>query len=63
LSAAFVVFAKLAAKEQGIPIFIPRNVPNSETLAPIDEVEKMKLTPQVFKGYNDVDELMSELLK
>ena len=63
MTTAFIAFTKQAVREQRIPFIISRNVPNSETIAAIDEVEKMKLNPQCYKGYNDVDEMMKELLR
>ena len=36
--------------------------PNEETLAAIREVEEMKKDPTIGKSYDDVDEMMRELL-
>lgn len=63
MTTAFIAFTKQAVREQRIPFNISRNVPNAETIAAIDEVEKMKLNPQAYKGYDNVDEMMTELLK
>lgn len=63
MTTAFIAFAKQAVREQRIPFNISRNVPNAETIAAIDEVEKMKRNPQSYKGYDNVDEMMTELLK
>lgn len=63
LTTAFVAFAKQAVREQRIPFNLSRNLPNAETFAAFEEVEKMKLNPQDYKGYNDVDEMMRELLE
>ncbi len=63
MTTAFIAFTKQAVREQRIPFNISRNVPNAETIAAIDEVEKMKSNPQVYKGYDNVDEMMTELLK
>ena len=40
-----------------------RMVPNAETITAINEVEKMKLNPNDYKDYDDVDEMMRALLK
>lgn len=56
-------FAKQAVREQRIPFNLSRNVPNAETITAIEEVERMKLNPQAYKGYDNVDEMMRELLK
>lgn len=63
ITTAFIAFTKQAIREQRIPFILSRNVPNADTIAAIDEVEKMKLNPQDYKGYTDVDEMMRELLK
>jgi DNA-damage-inducible protein J len=63
MTTALIAFTKQAVREQRIPFYISRNVPNAETIAAINEVEKMKLNPQAYKGYNDVDKMMKELLK
>ena len=34
-------------------------IPNSETIAAIEEVQKMKSDPTIGKTYNNVDEMMS----
>jgi DNA-damage-inducible protein J len=63
MTTAFIAFTKQAVREQRIPFILSRNVPNAETIAAIDEVEKMKQNPQAYKGYDNVDEMMTELLK
>jgi len=37
-------------------------IPNSETIAAIEEVQKMKSDPTIGKTYNHVDEMMRDLL-
>ena len=37
-------------------------IPNSETIAAIEEVQKMKSNPTIGKTYNNVDEMMRDLL-
>ncbi len=34
-------------------------IPNAETIAAIEEVQKMKSDPTIGKTYNNVDEMMS----
>ncbi|RNC29591.1 MAG: hypothetical protein AWM53_00589 [Candidatus Dichloromethanomonas elyunquensis] len=63
MTTAFIAFARQAVREQRIPFNISRNVPNAETVAAIEEVERMKLNSEAYKGYSDVDEMMRELLK
>ncbi|MDZ5723692.1 type II toxin-antitoxin system RelB/DinJ family antitoxin [Acetobacterium sp. K1/6] len=63
MTAALIAFTKQSVREQRIPFVLSRNVPNAETIAAIEEVEKMKLAPQDYQGFDDVDEMMDELLK
>ena len=63
MTAAFIVFAKQAVREQGIPFALSRNVPNKSTIEAMEEVRQMELNPQQSKGYNDVDAMMQDLLK
>ena len=37
-------------------------IPNAETIAAIEEVQKLKENPSIGKIYTDVDEMMEELL-
>lgn len=63
MTTAFCIFAKTVVREQRIPFPILREQPNAETISAIDEVKKMKLNPQAYKSYDDVDEMMRDLLK
>lgn len=63
MTTAFTVFVKQAVREQRIPFNLSRNVPNAETIIAIEEVEQMKNNPQAYKGYDNVDEMIKELLK
>lgn len=63
MTTAFTIFAKQAVREQRIPFFISREVPNKETMAAIEEVYQMKLNPSIGKTYSDVEEMMKELLE
>lgn len=62
LTTAFTIFVKQAVREQGIPFEISREVPNSETLEAIREVEEMKKNPSLGKSYTDIDKMMEEML-
>lgn len=63
MTTALIAFTKQAVREQRIPFNISRNVPNPETIAAIEEIEKMKLNPEQYKSFDDVDEMMKELLR
>ena len=41
--------------------FLPDDSFNEETLAAFAESEQMKKHPEMYKGYNDIDELFEEL--
>ena len=62
MTTAFTVFARQAVREQQIPFMISREIPNAETLAAMAEVEQMKKDPTTGKGYNDVNEMMRDIL-
>ncbi len=38
------------------------HIPNAETIAAIKEVEEMKKNPHLYKSYNNVDEMMKDIL-
>lgn len=59
----FTVTAKQAVREQRIPFDISLNIPNSETKAAIEEVQKLKENPSMGKSYTDIDQMMEELLQ
>lgn len=59
----FTVTAKQAVREQRIPFDISMNIPNSETKAAIEEVQKLKENPSMGKSYTDIDQMMEELLQ
>ena len=48
--------------EGSFPFAITREVPNAVTLAAIRETEDMRKHPEAYKGYSDVDEMMSDIL-
>lgn len=63
MTTAFVTFAKQAVREQRIPFSITRNIPNAETVEAINEVRQMKKDNSIGKTYNNVDEMLEDLLK
>lgn len=62
LSTAVNIFLKQMIYEGAFPFAITRDIPNSVTLAAINEIEEMKKHPEQFKGYNDVNEMMEDIL-
>ena len=61
LSTAFNIFVRQAVREQSIPFIIANRQPNAETLAAIEEVQKMKEKPSLGKAYTDIRQMMREL--
>ena len=64
LTTAFTIFVKQAIREHR-EIYsreVTREIPNSETISAINEVQQMKQNPSLGKAYTDVDKMMEELL-
>ena len=60
MTAAFTVFAKTVVRRQRIPFEISKDIPNSETIAAIEEIQAMKKDPNK-RLYNNFSELLSEV--
>lgn len=58
MTTAFNIFAKTMVRQQGIPFEVSLNVPNSETLAAIDDVNHGR---NLSKSFHSVAELMEDL--
>ena len=53
----------IAIKRQGhISEEFTREIPNSETISAINEVQQMKQNPSLGKLYTDIDKMMKDLL-
>lgn len=62
MSTFFTLAARQAIREQGIPFYVSREIPNEETMEAFKEVESMKKDPSIGKSYKDVDKMMEDLL-
>lgn len=62
MTTAFNIFLRQAVRQQRIPFDVALKTPNAETLAALEEVERMKKDPALGKTYTDVDKMMKELL-
>lgn len=62
ISTAFNIFVRQALREGKIPFEISLNQPNKETIAAMLEAGRIGKDPAV-EGYDDLDELFSELKK
>ena len=58
---AIRIFLKQAIKQNGLPFPVTQPVPNAETIAAMEEADRISRDPNV-KGYTDVDEMIKELL-
>ncbi|MDR0837495.1 MAG: type II toxin-antitoxin system RelB/DinJ family antitoxin [Propionibacteriaceae bacterium] len=59
MTSALTMFLKQAVRTQGIPFEVTRQ-PNAQTLAAMKEAERIARDPAV-RGYDDLDELLSDL--
>ena len=62
LTTAFNIFVRQSIREGGIPFEISINQPNKETIAAMLDADSIAKHPSV-KGYNDLDELFTDLKK
>jgi DNA-damage-inducible protein J len=61
MTTAFNIFLRQAVRQQRIPFDVALEVPNAETIAAMEEAERISRDPSV-KGYTDVELMMKELL-
>ncbi len=62
MNTAFTIFAKKAVYENRIPFEVSANRPNIETTQAIEETQKMKSGQSTGKTYENVDEMMEDIL-
>lgn len=62
MTTAINAFARQAVRQGCIPFNLTLNNPNKETLEAMEEVRSIKENPALGKKYDDVDEMMKELL-
>lgn len=58
---AIRIFLKQALMQNGLPFTVTQPTPNADTIAAMKESERIARDPDV-KGYEDVDQMMKELL-
>ena len=63
VSTAFTIFAKAMVRRGGIPFEVTIDIPNSETLAAMKEVEEMKKNSSAYKSYTNVKKMMEDILE
>ena len=62
MSTAINVFLRMAINRRGLPFDVAVEETNEETKEAIREVAAMKADPLLGKTYDDVDQMMEELL-
>ena len=62
-TAAISLFYNQVIRTNSIPFELKADFPNDKTLSAINEVEEMEKNPEKFKGYDDIDDLVEDLLK
>ena len=60
MTTAVNIFVRQALREGGLPFEVKIDRPNKETVAAMQEAERIARDPTV-KGYNDLDELFRDL--
>lgn len=63
MTAAINMYLKRILIEQGIPFEVSARIPNSTTVAAMDEFEEMKKNPRAYKKYPNFKTAMDEVLK
>ena len=61
MTTAFNIFLRQAVRQQRIPFDVALETPNAETIAAMEEAERISCDPSV-KGYTNVDQMMKEIL-
>ncbi len=62
VSDAVNMFFRQSLMQNGLPFTPQIPIPNEETLNAIREIEHMKKNPSDYKGYDDADEMIKDLL-
>ena len=62
MTAAFTIFARKMTREQRIPFDVSLERPRAETLAAMKEADDIAANPEKYKGYDDVDEMIEDIL-
>lgn len=62
MTTAINLYLRQVVRQGRIPFEIATDLPNAETLKAMQEVEKMKAAPSFGKTYDNVDDMMKDLL-
>ena len=63
LSTAVTIFLKQSLRVQGIPFTVTREIPNTDTIAAMNEYYKMKAHPEKYKKYSSFRSAMNDVLE
>ncbi|HWQ71114.1 MAG TPA: type II toxin-antitoxin system RelB/DinJ family antitoxin [Desulfitobacteriaceae bacterium] len=61
MTTAFNIFLRQAVRQQRIPFDVALEMPNAETIAAMEEADRISRDPSA-KSYTDVEQMMKELL-
>ena len=61
VSDAVNIFFRISLLRNGLPFEMRIPNSNAETLEAIEEVQKMKQNPSMYKGFRNIDDLFREL--
>ena len=62
MTTAVNVFLRQAIRCNGFPFELKLEIPNAETLAAIEEAHQMAKDPSKYKTYDNIEEMMEDLL-
>ncbi len=62
LSTAVNVFLKQMVYEGSFPFVISRDIPNSETITAMQELENMKKNPEKYKTYSNAKSMIEDIV-
>ena len=62
-TAAITLFYNQVIRTNSIPFELKVDIPNKTTVKAINEIEEIEKNPEKYKTFDDVDELMEDLLK
>lgn len=60
---AITLFYNQVIRTNSIPFELKADIPNKTTLKAINEIDEIEKNPDNYKTYNNIDELMDDLLK
>ena len=61
-TAAISLFYNQVIRTNSIPFELKADIPNQKTLLALEEVEEMENNPEKYKGYDNIDHLMKDIV-